>query len=113
MKMTDSKNEPRILLVDGVHGYGIWANAARNYELTDIYGKRFKPAIYAELMDRDHDDHFEAVDEITGNVAVEIDGRLWAVEADDGDIFAINPDAQWSVSYDEWQLPVNEDGHVH
>ena len=91
---------PTKLLVDGCHGVYCWKNLAERYPLFKEDGS---PLTEEELSSLKGEDWPEAVDFLEP-LYVRQDERsnspLWLIYQD-GDIWAVHPDAEWSDE-EEW-----------
>lgn len=89
-----------ILLVDGHHGIYAWKTLAESTKLYHEDGTELSRDDIDGLKSEDFCEHLDWI----GDVYVQaLDGNLWRVEQD-GDIWAVHPDAGWSEDEDCWLL---------
>lgn len=112
--MTTPNQNPRVLLVDGSHGIYAWYNLASRYTLF-LAIARVQDSLTLEEYDQDaakldfHPDNQEWCENIQyaeskGLYVQNDDGTFWRVEQIDGDIWAINPLAEWDDEAGEYVI---------
>ena len=98
----DYKKETMVHLVNSAHGIYTYYVLACNYTLTDDMGGRlesckedFNPDTCEEWMD--------SIDYDEPHVQMSV-GDNWRVESIEGDLYAINPSAEWDEERGEYVL---------
>ena len=96
--------DTQLILVDDHNGIYSWYELAIRYYLHDSEGKEITGL--AKKFHPDNENWMDEVDYYDSNgLYVENDGKLWPV-SQDGDIWAINPNAVWNDLEECYQLPV-------
>lgn len=95
------EKEPMILLVDSANGIYAWDCLGKRYHLYREDGNQFE---YTGQFHPDNEFWCENID-FEGYLYVKNDfGILWRIEDHEGDIFAINPNAEWNDETQQYEV---------
>ena len=104
-KMVNVQESAFVLLVDGAHGIYAWKRLAQCWPLFLEDGSEISESDRSELMG---EDWCEFVSHGSDLYVKDDDDRLWRIEQD-GDIWAIHPNANWCEGCGQWTLGESED----
>ena len=88
-----------IVLVDSHHGVNCAESLCARYPLFTQDGG-FRPLTLSELLSPDNCEWFDSMDLSVRND----DGTYWRVEFHEGDLIAVNPDAQWCDECEQYEV---------
>ena len=100
-------NEAMQLLVDSHHGIYCWKSLAERYFLYRDDGTQLPQDNMIQAFDPDNEYWCDEVDcnLNTGLYVMNDDKTLWRVDQIEGDIWAINPEAEWSEEDETYYMP--------
>lgn len=98
---------PTVELVDNHHGIYAMHSLACNYTLFNEDGVEQGGEGLKKLFHPDNPDYLEY--EVSDYYVQKLNGTLWRCEWRDGDIIAVNPEAEWSEENDCWEIKAEEE----
>ena len=100
---TENKEEVQTLLVNSANGIYAFHTLATNYDLYSQEGIQYNKEVMIRDFNPDNEDYCDNVCYIEQDLYVKEEGKLYRVESIEGDIWAINPAAEYCCEFDSYK----------